>query len=81
MASPTKVSPDDLDTQVFPSSFDFEAPVPPEPEVLVDEETASQMRQSFQHGKAPATLSSMPSATSLERSDEADDPEPPQEAS
>ena len=79
--APTRVSPDDLDTQVFPPMLDLDATVPPEPEPLVDDETASQMRNNFQHGRASTTLSSIPSATSLEPTAEAADPEPPQEAS
>ena len=79
--APTKVSPDDLETQKYPASFEFDAPGSPEPEALVEKETALEMRKKFQHGKAPSTLSSLPSATSVEPIEEAADPEPPQEAS
>ena len=72
------VSPDELDTQAYPATL--EEPVFREPEPLHDDGTASQMRRSFQHGDPPS-MSSLPSATSLEPPEVVEPPEPPQEAS
>ena len=76
--APTRVSPDDVDTQVYPDMF--EDPVLPEPEPL-DDGSASQLRRDFQHAPDVSSWTSLPSATSLEPSGEVSAPEPPQEAS